>query len=406
MRPGPWWLCSAPALRSDRPVRVLSVRPEGSFSRGGRWGFLMCADVSGFGLWDRAVEATTVLELFGEIDIEAQLVLGPAVQRIVDRKAPEVVVDLRPVTFMDAGGLRLLGEVQDGVAARGGTLRLVRGRAASCGCSGSPAWTPPSSSSTGSRRPWRTATTNSRCPEGRLPTEDRQTPDGSRRALDGTGYRHPPGPRTYGGRQAPGVSRRMPRACSRPWSPPPAGTPPRGQARPRPWGAETAGVFRRPMGVLGASVRLSVVPGQVPGQGRPRRGGAPRGHAPCGQATQGGATCARAPCGGKRGIGGAGEGREGARDADRLGLAPYRRPRAASDEQRTARSVRLLSQCPHPCFGRRIDVPRLRHGRGPGPGETLDRTSAPGKTTFGQEGAGRHTGVCGSVPTYGAVGVG
>lgn len=87
----------------------------------------MCADVSGFGLWDRAVEATTVLELFGEIDIEAQLVLGPAVQRIIDRKAPEVVVDLRPVTFMDAGGLRLLGEVQDGVAARGGTLRLVRG---------------------------------------------------------------------------------------------------------------------------------------------------------------------------------------------------------------------------------------------------------------------------------------
>ncbi|GGU24022.1 STAS domain-containing protein [Streptomyces violascens] len=88
----------------------------------------MRADVSGFGLWDREVEATTVLELFGEIDIEARLVLGPAVERMIDREAPEVVVDLRPVTFLDAGGLGLLDEVQDGVTARGGTLRLVRGR--------------------------------------------------------------------------------------------------------------------------------------------------------------------------------------------------------------------------------------------------------------------------------------
>ncbi|MGW2816707.1 STAS domain-containing protein [Streptomyces sp. NPDC001415] len=87
----------------------------------------MRADVSGFGLWDRAVEATTVLELFGEIDIEAQLVLGPAVEKIVDRDAPEVVIDLRPVTFMDAGGLRLLDGVRNSVDARGGTLRLVRG---------------------------------------------------------------------------------------------------------------------------------------------------------------------------------------------------------------------------------------------------------------------------------------
>ncbi|WP_438292666.1 STAS domain-containing protein [Streptomyces sp. HUAS TT7] len=88
----------------------------------------MRADVSGFGLWDRAAETATVLELFGEIDIEARLVLGPAVERMIDREAPEVVVDLRPVTFMDAGGLRLLDEIQDDVAARGGTLRLVRGR--------------------------------------------------------------------------------------------------------------------------------------------------------------------------------------------------------------------------------------------------------------------------------------
>ncbi|MEU9096719.1 STAS domain-containing protein [Streptomyces sp. NPDC048361] len=46
---------------------------------------------------------------------------------MIDREAPEVVVDLRPVTFLDPGGLRLLAAVQDVVAARGGTLRLVRG---------------------------------------------------------------------------------------------------------------------------------------------------------------------------------------------------------------------------------------------------------------------------------------
>ncbi|MFG2718808.1 STAS domain-containing protein [Streptomyces sp. NPDC048416] len=87
----------------------------------------MRANASGFGLWDRVVAASTVLELFGEIDIEAGLALGPAVEQLIDRDAPDVVVDLRPVTFLDPGGLRLLIAVQDGVTARGGTLRVVRG---------------------------------------------------------------------------------------------------------------------------------------------------------------------------------------------------------------------------------------------------------------------------------------
>ncbi|MCX5387708.1 STAS domain-containing protein [Streptomyces sp. NBC_00083] len=87
----------------------------------------MRANASGFGLWERVAAAATVLELFGEIDIEALTALGPAVEKLIDRQAPEVVVDLRPVTFLDAGGLRLLVAVQDGVAARGGTLRVVRG---------------------------------------------------------------------------------------------------------------------------------------------------------------------------------------------------------------------------------------------------------------------------------------
>ncbi|MEU9096718.1 hypothetical protein [Streptomyces sp. NPDC048361] len=40
----------------------------------------MRADATGFGLWERVVAAATVLELFGEIDIEALTALGPAVQ--------------------------------------------------------------------------------------------------------------------------------------------------------------------------------------------------------------------------------------------------------------------------------------------------------------------------------------
>ncbi|MFE9368883.1 STAS domain-containing protein [Streptomyces sp. NPDC006711] len=87
----------------------------------------MRANASGFGLWERVVGASTVLELFGEIDIEARIALGPAVERLIDREAPDVVVDLRPVTFLDAGGLRLLIAVKDAVTARGGTLRVVRG---------------------------------------------------------------------------------------------------------------------------------------------------------------------------------------------------------------------------------------------------------------------------------------
>lgn len=87
----------------------------------------MRAGTSGFGLWDRAVEAATVLDLYGEIDIEARTALGPTVEKLIDREAPQVVVDLRPVTFLDPGGLRLLSAVQDGVTARGGTLRVVRG---------------------------------------------------------------------------------------------------------------------------------------------------------------------------------------------------------------------------------------------------------------------------------------
>ncbi|MET9360095.1 STAS domain-containing protein [Streptomyces sp. NPDC006632] len=75
----------------------------------------MRADTSGFGLWDRAVEAATVLELYGEIDIEARTALGPTVEKLIDREAPQVVVDLRPVTFLDPDGLRLLSAVPVGI---------------------------------------------------------------------------------------------------------------------------------------------------------------------------------------------------------------------------------------------------------------------------------------------------
>jgi anti-sigma B factor antagonist len=93
----------------------------------------MGTDGSGFDMREHitrtGAETTVVIELHGEIDILASLTLTPRTDPLVAEQPRDVVVDLRAVTFLDGGGLRLLDRIQDGAVARGGRLRIVRGTA-------------------------------------------------------------------------------------------------------------------------------------------------------------------------------------------------------------------------------------------------------------------------------------
>ncbi len=93
----------------------------------------MGTDGSGFDMREHitrtGAETTVVIELCGEIDILASLTLTPRTDLLGAERPRDVVVDLRAVTFLDGGGLRLLDRIQDRAVARGGRLRIVRGTA-------------------------------------------------------------------------------------------------------------------------------------------------------------------------------------------------------------------------------------------------------------------------------------
>lgn len=79
-----------------------------------------------FGLEHRTAGTTLFLLLSGELDIWADGELAPRAARLIGAVRPEVVIDLHHVTFLDAGGLRLLLGIRHRVADRQGTVRLVR----------------------------------------------------------------------------------------------------------------------------------------------------------------------------------------------------------------------------------------------------------------------------------------
>ncbi|MBC9715049.1 STAS domain-containing protein [Streptomyces sp. TRM66268-LWL] len=79
-----------------------------------------------FGLEHRTAGATLFLLLSGELDIWADEELAPRAARLIGSVRPEVVIDLHHVTFLDAGGLRLLLGIRQRVARRQGTVRLIR----------------------------------------------------------------------------------------------------------------------------------------------------------------------------------------------------------------------------------------------------------------------------------------
>ncbi|MFC8124036.1 STAS domain-containing protein [Streptomyces sp. NPDC057302] len=80
----------------------------------------------GFGLHHRVVDESIVLTFRGELDAWADLELSPRVTQLLDQPGVGVVVDLRQVSFLDAGGLRLLVRIKGLAIERRRSLCLVR----------------------------------------------------------------------------------------------------------------------------------------------------------------------------------------------------------------------------------------------------------------------------------------
>lgn len=74
---------------------------------------------------ERLVGDTTVMEVRGEIDILTAMPLSARLDTLTAGPCPDLVLDLRPVTFIDGSGLRLLCRARNRVLARQGRLRLV-----------------------------------------------------------------------------------------------------------------------------------------------------------------------------------------------------------------------------------------------------------------------------------------
>ncbi|MGW7410984.1 STAS domain-containing protein [Streptomyces sp. NPDC054863] len=73
----------------------------------------------------RESDATTVVELRGELDLLAALRLGPALVRLAGRPGTDLVLDLRHVSFLDCAGIGMLCRVRNHALAEQGRFRLV-----------------------------------------------------------------------------------------------------------------------------------------------------------------------------------------------------------------------------------------------------------------------------------------
>lgn len=76
---------------------------------------------------ERVVGGTTVVEVRGEIDLFTAAPLSARLDTLTAVGCPDVVLDLRPMAFIDCSGLRLLCRARNRVLARHGRLRLVTG---------------------------------------------------------------------------------------------------------------------------------------------------------------------------------------------------------------------------------------------------------------------------------------
>ncbi|MGW2745511.1 STAS domain-containing protein [Streptomyces sp. NPDC001450] len=74
---------------------------------------------------ERVLGAVTVVELRGEIDILTASPLGARLDDLTAAVLPDLVVDLRAVSFIDCAGLGVLCRARNRVVERHGRLRLV-----------------------------------------------------------------------------------------------------------------------------------------------------------------------------------------------------------------------------------------------------------------------------------------
>lgn len=74
---------------------------------------------------ERVADGTTVVEARGEIDILTAPPLAARLDALSAGPHPDLVLDLRPVSFIDCSGLRLLCRTRNRALARQGRLRLV-----------------------------------------------------------------------------------------------------------------------------------------------------------------------------------------------------------------------------------------------------------------------------------------
>ncbi|MFE0546438.1 STAS domain-containing protein [Streptomyces sp. NPDC058891] len=77
----------------------------------------------------RTVDETTVVTLYGEIDLVTVIPLVPGLDALTAGTHPDLVLDLRAVSFIDCAGLGVLCRTRNRVRARSGRLRLITGSA-------------------------------------------------------------------------------------------------------------------------------------------------------------------------------------------------------------------------------------------------------------------------------------
>ncbi|MEU6341381.1 STAS domain-containing protein [Streptomyces sp. NPDC046977] len=69
-----------------------------------------------------------VVELSGEIDVEAAVAITPLLDDLTQSPGPSLVIDLGPVRFIDCSGLSVLCRVRRRVLSHGGAVQLVCAR--------------------------------------------------------------------------------------------------------------------------------------------------------------------------------------------------------------------------------------------------------------------------------------
>ena len=76
---------------------------------------------------ERVIAGTTVVALRGEIDLLTAQPLSARLDPLTGGPRPDLVLDLRSVSFIDCAGLGVLCRARNRTTARGGRLRFVTG---------------------------------------------------------------------------------------------------------------------------------------------------------------------------------------------------------------------------------------------------------------------------------------